>query len=1182
MTVSKRMKRFSSVILFGILLLSCTSKDQFQQERVLDSVFSINELSFNPLGESFSFTFSADGNWQISKPQWLTVSPSSGSAGTYEITVAAAINNVWAQGTGAIEVGGHQIQVSQDCPYLRISYPQSQETLEVSEIPVTTADMTVGNVEAIYAWNHSDRAGRAPLQVKVESNVEWEILLDDSCEETYFLVDDHTSGSYSYTSGETIDIHASLNNYQKEDMHTRLTIRPKEVEGQTRAALDEAIATYQLDLNQNHLLFLINGEAEDLEAGFDELGYVLDPDGYMIPDTYVSTFDVECEIPWEVQLVDADGMPVSSSFVEASNYGSQTRLDLRIPGRYNPAEERREVTVRLSADNGEAVRDIVVHQNPYIFEIDGNGTADTSFDNGELHATTGNIHEISIRTSGAWSVSVPSSDPEWLVVDPETAGGKDSPGSPAMTTVRFWADAQNLHLKNAAEAYLRFTAVNGLIKDVPIRQEPFILRADYDAADLTNISATRTSERKTMSVSASNAWTLKDSNNAALVTDSWYALSRTHSDYATSGQIVEVGAAQQNPSETADRQLTVLLTSDIHEAMSTSEKSKWGYEPVKISLRQRPFTFRVNGKAAGEANSMSLPAYMESFTDFLDIDCDADWTIVSAPSWTAPDSYGGSTDRDVLLRPDINLETTSRTGTFEIRCVWGDNVRTINVSVSQEGLVFQVVRTDSQSLTDLDPDINFGSHKPLSYGFQVTATEGLPWRLISSDSNFIAPVQSENGSGAITVNPTYNADLNYGRTAVVEVTLDSNRDGRIGSTYVSRYRNENSWTFTQKKFVFDQGDVSTTAAFRALGALKSGSKDYSFRCSGPWEVIARPQWIHLRSEGTYITEGTSDPSFELVPDENLTQNSRPVSYVTVMSRIGGYTKSIPVSQDAYYYGVTSSASMNFPTVNVTGQTLRFRSSGDWTLDGDGTWGLNRTSGPGDDTGKEISVTVQPPEYTNMNADHTGTLTLRSSHGSTVFSTQQIYLNQPRYVFNTGKSSLEYGSPFRAQCAAESVTVNCSSKWEAKTSADWLTVSRSSGTGDGTFSVSVSKDNLSLSNLTANVTVTTMHAGVKVGEITIPVTQAAYQFSVPSSREISSSAQTVSLSITCSGDWVVTKTKDDGGMISDFTASGKGNGNISVSVNANSGRNAKERTATLQVKCENSDNLVKTITLTQKN
>ena len=53
------------------------------------------------------------------------------------------------------------------------------------------------------------------------------------------------------------------------------------------------------------------------------------------------------------------------------------------------------------------------------------------------------------------------------------------------------------------------------------------------------------------------------------------------------------------------------------------------------------------------------------------------------------------------------------------------------------------------------------------------------------------------------------------------------------------------------------------------------------------------------------------------------------------------------------------------------------------------------------------------------------------------------------------------------------------------------------------------------------------------------------------------------------------------MIASFTPSGKKNGTISITANANSGKSAKDKTATLQVKCENSNNLVQTITLTQK-
>ena len=177
MTVNKQfMRRIASFIPLAFLsiglFLSCTSKDQFMQGRVTDSVFSIDELTFKPMGDSFTLTYSAESNWTISAPSWVHVSPSSGRAGTYEITVMATINDSWAERSGEIEVDFHRIQVNQPCPYLRVSYEaMSDSTITVSNIPVTGPGVNEGTVTAVYAWNHSDQARR-----KVDGRTEARII----------------------------------------------------------------------------------------------------------------------------------------------------------------------------------------------------------------------------------------------------------------------------------------------------------------------------------------------------------------------------------------------------------------------------------------------------------------------------------------------------------------------------------------------------------------------------------------------------------------------------------------------------------------------------------------------------------------------------------------------------------------------------------------------------------------------------------------------------------------------------------------------------------------------------------------------------------------------------------------------------------------------------------------------
>jgi hypothetical protein len=188
-----------------------------------------------------------------------------------------------------------------------------------------------------------------------------------------------------------------------------------------------------------------------------------------------------------------------------------------------------------------------------------------------------------------------------------------------------------------------------------------------------------------MQITASNAWKLLNEDRSQLPSNEWYYVSSTFWPGATEGRVVNVGAAQVNDSDTKSRTKVIILTSDIHEAMSSSERSANGYAPVKITLVQRPFTFRVNGKTSGQLNTMVIPAYKKSFADAIRIESDGNWQIAECPSWIHPSSTYGTSDTNLALNPDINLDTQSRSaGTVKVNCLWEGNIRSsINVSVSQ-------------------------------------------------------------------------------------------------------------------------------------------------------------------------------------------------------------------------------------------------------------------------------------------------------------------------------------------------------------------------------------------------------------------------------------------------------------------------------------------------------------------
>jgi len=235
--------------------------------------------------------------------------------------------------------------------------------------------------------------------------------------------------------------------------------------------------------------------------------------------------------------------------------------------------------------------------------------------------------------------------------------------------------------------------------------------------------------------------------------------------------------------------------------------------------------------------------------------------------------------------------------------------------------------------------------------------------------------------------------------------------------------------------------------------------------------------------------------------------------------------------------------------NPAAQTLNISNTGGgtltWTASDNAPWlTLSQTSGSGNGT---ITVTAATGSLAagTFNAviamGSTGTTTIHIPVTFTVTSAPTTITLSPSSLTYTAIS----GS---SNPASQSMTVNSTGSWTASDNASWLTLSPTSGSGNGTISASINLGEVPVGTHTAAITVTG-GGTVRNVNVTLMVSAASLTIS-PGSLAFTAtqgaanpSAQTIILKST--GTWT---TSDNASWLSLSPTSGSNNGTITASVN----------------------------------
>ena len=156
---------------------------------------------------------------------------------------------------------------------------------------------------------------------------------------------------------------------------------------------------------------------------------------------------------------------------------------------------------------------------------------------------------------------------------------------------------------------------------------------------------------------------------------------------------------------------------------------------------------------------------------------------------------------------------------------------------------------------------------------------------------------------------------------------------------------------------------------------------------------------------------------------------------------------------------------------------------------------------------------------------------------------------------------------------KTISVTSNVDWTVSCADAWVTVSPSSGTGNGSFKISVA----AYDKFEPRYSSVTVKAGDKTA--TVKVNQLALVASIlvnPTTLEVDAAGGTASIDITANSPWTVT-VPEDCGWVTAEQASGEGNGQVTLTIGASDVRTARSAVVTFK---ETVGNTEKAVTVNQ--
>ena len=1203
-------------------LLSC---DKDQQESInqgsgQETFLPMTDIDIHPLGDKLTFSYTSHYAWTLKcNVDWLKVTPTSGSSGTTTVTIEAS-PNVDEKRTATVNFCNNSGSVLDS---FDVTQFEAVINILIDRASRTDAEAyeykTDGSAKVNFDWKQS----RKGAGFKVESNIEWEIDIDDNVR---YLLKDGSNQVVSQKYGtvtddpvqKTFNLSARNHNLNDEVFVRQVTVIPRKVNvsGNEEKLSDNVIEslTRTITISQDNLIFYLDGLTESttvadsykFDVPFTELGndYLKNnrtadsaPGEQIFHLVYEEGKVAFANGSWGalkkdeslvlsngdiMKCIDEVTIDVKSS-LQASSVGDETQEVRKCTRKQMslivPAPNKTQLTVDPAGGqtahtttkvitlplvvNGKTVSEIMVDysQNKYELFLDSNGGKFSNLGGVNQKQT------VKVRTKGPWKLK-PSA--AWLTVPAKGVGTQDA--------VSLYASDQNLNfIENNASLTLstdfvqadpQITASNSPV----FTQEPFVFNIDSDIYDLEKgITIGRlNTDSHNLTFTSSGPWKLRlesSDNDVDWLTAGFAANGRSIA-MTSAGKDALSGTAGTwtivfkavNPNRSAQpRKMDVFITSDYHEGKNVPQAKK------TLGITQKQYYFNID---ASSLQKSSISAYQAGDFTFQ-VDCGAPWRIMSCPEWVdqiSPVEGDGKSDDPVFVKVRFKDNTgekwqQTRSGVFKIRSY--DSVMTMPDDPEYQGddRSFSVEQDAFVFDVSAEESYSLGSLDTKANDFKVSSTAGASWTITTGkNSSWVTPSVSQ-GTG------TQNVSFSLGENG----TLEKRKDTVIVSSGVV------DKTVT---FEVEQGEYrfnSETVTFDEFAELSQPATSFNVDCLGPWTIQNCPDWITLSKMSG--SGSSSEVAVTVEPHDN-TGEYRQGSFL-VQSVVGGvkHSKTINVSQKNFVWEKTESPEdINLGPLQSGTYSLKFKSSGAWkaeVIDDLGKFPIDlyAESGLGGRDNEEVLTFTVPANY--LTSARKATVVVTSLNDAS--KTYRVSVNQNKYDFKLDKSSVpgckELGDSFN-------VNVECSGKWNVDfdESVSYLEIYPTSGTGNGSFTVTV-KPNYAKTERSADINVRTSDDSGLL-EV-VHISQNAYIFDVDhvSSRTLTAKAQDYEFDVACSGEWEVECDMAAQAFLTATPSETDGNGKVRISVGLNNATTAREGKIT--VRSKDNPQLEKVITISQE-
>jgi hypothetical protein len=345
------------------------------------------------------------------------------------------------------------------------------------------------------------------------------------------------------------------------------------------------------------------------------------------------------------------------------------------------------------------------------------------------------------------------------------------------------------------------------------------------------------------------------------------------------------------------------------------------------------------------------------------------------------------------------------------------------------------------------------------------------------------------------------------------------------------------------------GDYLSVSPSNQAVVRTSGNTSFSVASNINWTASENESWLTIEP-----ANGTNNGSITANFTEN-TSTSQRVGAITVAG--AGLTRTITITQAGVPITLTVTPSDRPVTYSAGSTTFSVTSNTSWSVTDNADW-LTITPSSGSNNG---TITANFLENASTN-QKVGTLTI-SGGGITKAAT----VTQAGIPAALSVSPSDRSVTYSSGSTTFSVTSNTS--WSVTDNADWLTITPSSGSNNGTITANF------LENASTNQRVGTLTINGGGITKTATVTQESTPFlSVePTNRKVGYSSGNTTFSVTANRSWTVS---DDADWIILSSLNGVGNDTIYVAYEEN--KTFIQRIANITF---NMEGITKTVTVTQR-